>query len=462
MNMKKRTKYAGLGLLCLMSALPQAEAAPSVGQPNVLIILADDLGYGDLGYTGCKDILTPHIDRLAAQSVICTDGHVSGAVCGPSRAGLISGRYQQRVHHEYNSSHCEDDVVTLAHHMRDAGYTTMAVGKWHIGPDPQKVGFDHFTGLLGGSRAYFPQKKIGAVQRFMRDGKSVEQAGWTYLTDFMTEEGMRMLRGREKGKPFFLYMSYTTPHTPLHTREDIEARYAHIEHKGRRKYAAMVASLDEEVGQWLDFLEKEGLRENTIVVFFSDNGGATINNSNNGLWRGMKGSFWEGGQRVPFLVSWPGTLKPGWYNQAIISLDLTPTFLAAAGKPVEKSGVATDGVNLLPYLRDGKPGHPHELLYWRQGPGRAVREKDLIFIKTLEDNGSLNNRMLFDLINDPMQRENLAEKRPGDVARLDAFLVKWESELPEVNGGMAEGYRKNYRAKHHMDVIGRDAERRLP
>ena len=435
-------------------------AAPN--QPNVLIILADDLGYGDLGYTGCKDIFTPHIDRLAASGIICTDAHVSSSVCGPSRAGLLAGRYQQCVHHEFNSSHLEEDTVTMAHHMRDAGYTTLAVGKWHLGADPHNLGFDHFTGLMGGSRSYFPQKKPSAGHDFMRDGESVEQAGWTYLTDFMTEEGMRMVRERKADKPFFLYMSYTTPHTPLHTREDLEAQYAHIENKGRRKYAAMVASLDEEVGEWLAFLEKEGLRDNTIVVFFSDNGGATINHSNNGLWRGMKGSFWEGGQRVPFIVSWPGTVKSGWYNQTLSSLDLMPTFLAAAGKPVEKSGVVTDGVNLLPYLRDGKNGVPHERLFWRMDPARAVRDKNLVLIKTLEDDGSLNNIMLFDLVEDPMQRENLVEKRPEDAARLDALLVKWESELPEVNGSMAQGYRENYRAKHHMDVIGRAAERRLP
>ena len=444
---------------CMASVTDVATAGD---KPNILVILADDLGYGDLGYTGCKDIRTPHIDRLAASGVICTDGHVSGSVCSPSWAGLISGRYQQYVHHEFNSSHYEPGVVTLAHHMRAAGYVTLAVGKWHLGLDPREVGFDHFTGLLGGSRGYYPSDKIGREQVFMRDGESVEQTGWTYLTDFMTEEGMRMVREREEDKPFFLYMSYTTPHTPLHTREDLEARHVNIEHKGRRRYAAMVASLDEEVGEWLDFLDQEHLRDNTIVVFLSDNGGATINWSNNGPWRGMKGSYWEGGQRVPFIVSWPGTLQPGWYNQAIISLDLTPTFLAAAGKPVENSGVETDGVNLLPYLRDGKAGYPHELLYWRQGPVRAVREKDLILIKTLEDDGSLDNILLFDLVNDPMQREDLVERRPDDASRLDALLVNWESELPEVNGSMAEVYRNNYRRKHHMDVIGRDAERRLP
>jgi len=273
---------------------------------------------------------------------------------------------------------------------------------------------------------------------------------------------MRMVRGRPEGKPFFLYMSYTTPHTPLQPREDLAARYAHIEHKGRRKYAAMVASLDEEVGQWLEFLDKEGLRDNTLVVFLSDNGGATINWSNNGLWRGMKGSYWEGGQRVPFLVSWPGKLEHRWYNMPVISLDFTPTFLAAAGKPVAKSGVETDGVDLLPYLTGKKRGRPHDVLFWRVGPVRAVRDMDMILIKTLEDDGSLNNLLLFDLVADPMQRENLADKHPDEVKRLEARLAKWEATLPEVNGSMGKIYRNNYRRKHHMDVIGRAAERRLP
>ncbi len=458
-----KIKQVGSFVLCAVLSQSWVQAALlSNEKPNVLIILADDLGYGDLGFNGCKDIDTPNIDRLAASGVIFTDGHVSASVCGPSRAGLLTGRYQQYSHHEYNSSHFKNDVVTLGNRMQAEGYETLAVGKWHVGQDPLKVGFDHFTGLLGGSRSYYPQKKIGSHERFMRDGKSVEQDGWSYLTDFMTEEGMRMVHEREEGKPFFLFMAYTTPHTPLNTREDLEARYSHIKHGGRRRYCAMVASLDEEVGQWLDYLEQEGLRENTIIAFFSDNGGATINNSNNGLWRGMKGSLWEGGQRVPFVISWPGTIKPGWYNQAVISLDLTPTFLAATGNPIEKSGVVTDGVNLLPYLKDGKSGSPHEHLYWRMGPARAVRENDLVLIKTLKSDGSLDNMMLFDLINDPMQRENLAEVRIEDRDRLDELLVKWESGLPEVNGEMPAYYQKNCFLKHRMDVLGRAAERSLP
>ena len=166
-----------LTILCAVASSGLAAPKP----PNILIILADDLGYGDLGYTGCKDIPTPNIDRLAASGIICTDGHVSGSVCGPSRAGLLAGRYQQKVHCEYNSSHYEEGVVTLAHHMRDAGYSTQAVGKWHLGLDPQTVGFDHFTGLIGGSRSYFPKEKIGKLQVFMRDGKSVEQEGHKIL-----------------------------------------------------------------------------------------------------------------------------------------------------------------------------------------------------------------------------------------------------------------------------------------
>ena len=175
-----------------------------------------------------------------------------------------------------------------------------------------------------------------------------------------------------------------------------------------------------------------------------------------------EGQLLEGGHRVPFVISWPGILRPGWYNQPIISLDLTPTFLAAAGKPIEENGLLTDGVNLLPYLRDGKAGRPHEYIYWRQSPVRAVREMDLILIKTLEDNGDLNNLLMFDLVNDPMQRENLVKDRPEDAARLNAALAKWEDGLPDTNGSMAKGYRDNYRRKHHMDVIGRHAERRLP
>lgn len=441
--------------------LPGQENSPTpIGQaPNVLVILADDLGYGDLGITGCKDIRTPNIDRLAAGGVFCTDGHVAASVCAPSRCGLLTGLAPARQGFEANQDMLLPGSRTIARTLRDHGYTTLGVGKWHMGPDPLAMGFDHFTGLAGGGRSYFPSAKTDKDGRITRDGKDAESDGWTYLTDFLTDEGMRLVKQRDLAKPFFLYMSYTTPHTPLEPRADHLAAYAGITNKGRRNYAAMVASLDEEVGQWLDFLEKENLARRTIIVFLSDNGGATINHSDNGPWRGMKGSYWEGGQRVPFIVSWPGTLKPGSYEKAVTILDLLPTALGASGRSCPQ---ATDGVNLLPFLSGRDPGTPHERLYWRFGVCSAARDNTLMLIRTREEDGRVHAVTLFDLATDPGQTKDLAASRPEDTKRLLAQLDQWESGLPAPRELDALPYRDNLRRKHEMDVVGRDAERKLP
>ncbi|MEN9362075.1 MAG: Arylsulfatase precursor [Verrucomicrobiota bacterium] len=442
----------------LLLAAEELKPAPPPA-PNVLVILADDLGYGDLGITGCKDIKTPNIDRLARRGIFCSDGHVAASVCAPSRCGLLTGLAPARQGFDDNGDMLLPESKTIAHAMRDAGYESLGVGKWHMGPEPMKMGFDHFTGLAGGGRSYFPSAKTGKGQRMTRDGQDVELEGWTYLTDFMTEEGMRMVKARPPGKAFFLYMSYTTPHTPLEPRPDLFKQYEGIAAKGRRNYAAMVASLDEEVGQWLDFLDKEGMAEDTLIVFLSDNGGATINSSDNGAWRGMKGSYWEGGQRIPFIVSWPGTLKPGIYDKAVSALDFIPTFLGAAGQSPKQP---TDGVNLLPFLKGENPARPHRNLFWRFSNVQAVRDLDLMLIKTFEEDGKVHAVTLFDLASDPGQTRDLATARPEDRARLEKLLEEWNQTNPAPRALVGKNYRDNLRRKHEMDVIGRDAERKLP
>ena len=451
--------------LCLIAAAllsgasHASGAAPQPAGPNIIVILADDLGYGDLGYTGCKDIPTPNIDRLASRGVVCTDGHVAASVCAPSRCGLLTGRAPARQGFDANQEMLLPESRTIGHALREAGYTTLGVGKWHMGTDPLATGFDHFTGLAGGGRDYFPNAKTGKDQRLTRDGKDIELEGWTYLTDFMTEEGMRLITNRPAGKPFFLYMSYTTPHTPLQPRADLFAKFSGIPQKGRRNYAAMVASLDEEVGQWLDFLEREKLAQNTLVVFLSDNGGATINNSDNGPWRGMKGSYWEGGQRVPFIVSWPGTLKPGAYGKPVSSLDFIPTFLAIGGHKYDQPA---DGVNLMPFLTGKNKGRPHDRLFWRFSNVQAVRDLDLILIRTFEEDGRVHAITLFDLAVDPGQTNNIAAPRAADRDRLLAALDEWNESNAAPRSLVGKGFRDNIRRKHEMDVIGRDAERKLP
>lgn len=427
--------------------------------PNVLIILADDLGYGDLGFTGCKDILTPNIDRLAQRGIFCTDGHVAASVCAPSRCGLLTGLAPARQGFDANRDMLLPGSRTIMQALRKEGYTTLGVGKWHQGPNPLSMGFDHFTGLAGGSRSYFPSAGTQRDLRIMRDGKDAETEGWTYLTDFITEESMRLVKQRPAEKPFFLYTSYTTPHTPLQPRPDILKRYAQIKNKGRRNYVAMVASLDEEVGEWLSFLEKEHLDKNTLIFFLSDNGGATINNSDNGPWRGMKGSYWEGGQRVPFIISWPGVLKPGQFDKTVSSLDFLPTILGASSRTCPQP---TDGTNLMPCLIGQDKGQPHETLFWRYGVCSAWRENNLMLIRTYEEDGSIHATTLFDLAADPEQTHNLAAERPADCTRLADHLEAWRKQLPAPRALDDKVYRDNIRRKHEMDVIGRDAERKLP
>lgn len=455
--MKKTLTYFAALLLASQAALRAADTPTN--KPNVLVILADDLGYGDLGFTGCKDIRTPNIDRLARGGVFCADGHVAASVCAPSRCGLLTGLAPSRQGFDDNQAMLLPTSHTIGHAMQGAGYTTLGVGKWHMGPEPRSVGFDHFTGFAGGGRNYFPSPKTSADQRLLRDGEDIETAGWTYLTDRLTEEGMRLIKARESGRPFFIYMAYNTPHTPLQPRPDLLERFEGIQNRGRRNYAAMVASLDEEVGEWLDFLAKEKLDNNTIVVFLSDNGGATINSSDNGPWRGMKGSYWEGGQRVPFIVSWPGTIKPGRYDKPVTAFDFIPTFLAAAGATLAKP---TDGINLLPYLTGEKGGRPHEHLFWHFSNVAAVREHDLMLIRTREEDGAVHGITLFDLAADPGQTKDLHRECPADTERLVARLDQWEKELPAPRALVGRVYRDNIRRKHEMDVTGRDAERKLP
>ena len=457
-------------LAAACAGLGPSPAAPPPARPNVLLILADDLGYADLGFTGVSDIPTPALDALAARGVVCSDGHVSASVCAPSRAGLLTGRYQQRTGFECNLGQGNgllEGTATFPAALQEAGYATTLVGKWHLGAEahnhPRVLGFDHFTGLLAGSRSYFPlggAKSPGRTRRIERDGEVVPEEELGYLTDFFTAEGERAIRGRDRSRPFFLHMSYTAPHGPMHAREDLERRFGEIESPRRRKYAAMVAALDEGVGRLLRALDDEGITEETLVVFLSDNGGATGNASDNGPWRGMKGSKWEGGQRVPFVVSWPGRLVPGRYDEAVSSLDLAATFRRAAGAPPAE---VADGVDLVPFLAGERSGEgPHPTLFWRRAVASAAREGDWKLIRAETAPGVMGAPILVNLAEDPGERVDRAADEPDRVERLLGLLAGWEDAMVPPRWLTAEVWRENQRKKHRMDVVGRDAERRLP
>ena len=459
-----------LSALVLLTACASLEVGKeSASRPHVIWIIADDLGYADLGFTGCTDIPTPNLDRLARRGVVCTDGHVSASVCAPSRAGLITGRYQQRFGFECNLGSNKDgllpDVPTAARLMGDAGYECVAVGKWHLGyveeNHPLEVGFEHFTGLRGGSRSYFPKldKRPSKAQRIERDRVEVPESEFSYVTDLFTDEACRLVVERDEERPLFMYLSYTAPHGPMHARADLFERFSGIEAEKRRKYAAMVAAMDEGIGRLLSTLEAEGMTEETMIVFLSDNGGATGNASDNGAWRGMKGSKWEGGQRVPFVVSWPGALEGGEYAEMISSLDLLPTALSVAGAEVPDD---LDGVDLMPFLGGERAGSPHEVLYWRRFVAAAVREGDWKLVRVREADDTFRAPVLVNLADDPGELVDRSGGEPERVARMRLMMEGWESGLSEPRWQEGEVWQNNQRKKHEMGLVGRDAERSFP
>ena len=451
---------------------PDAEETDS--QPNIIVIVADDLGYSDLGSYGSEIIRTPHIDALASGGVRATDGYVSAAVCSPSRAGLYTGRYQPRFGYEYNTSG-RDTVVglptderTLADMLKDAGYSTGLIGKWHLGKSkqhhPLSRGFDEYFGVLAGGTSYIDSRKPGVQSWPQRNAPTTrgdanaifdgfEQVDVEeYLTDVFADRAADFIR-RHKDERFFLMLTPNSPHTPLQATSEYYDRYPDVEPEGRRIFAAMVSSVDDYVGDVVAELRANGLEGNTLIVFTSDNGCVKYLSQDvcsNDPLRGSKRFHLEGGIRVPFIFHWPAGLPAGrTYEQPIISLDLYSTLAAAAGS----DETAQDSVNLLPYLRGEQEEPPHEFLFWRFKPNIAVRWGDWKMWKVnktdlTEEALTIGGRrlpeveypgdspmgqltVLYDLSEDVGETQNLAEQHPEIVERLEAELKAWNEELVE-------------------------------
>ncbi|MBM3957414.1 MAG: sulfatase-like hydrolase/transferase, partial [Gemmatimonadetes bacterium] len=363
------------------AAMP-AGASADKRPPGVIVILADDLGYNDLSIHGSADIPTPHIDSLAINGVRCTDAYVTAPVCSPSRAGLLTGRYQNRFGFEFLVS---PDAVTdsgekaglglnektLADHFKSLGYITGCIGKWHLGDTPahlpMKRGFDVFYGSSGQAN-YFQPALIDS--RHTSAPVKMREPGY-YLTDDYARRAVAFVEEHAE-RPFFLYLPHFAVHTPYEADEARLAKFSHIVDPKRRTFAAMASALDDAVGALLAALRKSGIEDNTLLFFLSDNGGTGGVGDNRPL-RGGKGSTWEGGIRTPFLVQWKGRLPAGMvYREPITSLDIVPTTLAAAGGVTDPAW-KLDGVNLLPHFQGATSEAPHEALYWRFGTQRAVR-----------------------------------------------------------------------------------------
>lgn len=369
----------------LFTAFSLHPVKKKVGKPNIIIVLVDDLGYQDVGFNGCKDIPTPNIDRIANNGVKFTNGYVTYSVCGPSRAGLITGRYQDRFGSGRNPLFAPKDInqglplseQTIAEILKPKGYTSMAVGKWHLGAHkalrPLKRGFDEFFGFLSGGHTYFPEnmnlKDISEVKsqyaayrtKLLKNDTRVEET--EYLTDALSRETVKFIENN-KDNPFCIYLAYNAPHAPLQATPKYLNRFPDIKDKNRKTYAAMVSAVDDGVGAVLDKLEELKIDDNTIIFFLSDNGGPEHKNaSDNGVLRDGKGSLFEGGVRVPFAVQWKGQIKGGKvYDNPISSLDIVATIAHYAdAEPKNK----LDGVNIVPYVNGKNKSLPHEQLYWR-------------------------------------------------------------------------------------------------
>ena len=427
----------------LLTLLSLAFAAVAAEKPNILIIVADDLGYADVGFQGAKDIPTPHLDALAARSVRCTSGYVSHPFCSPTRAGLLTGRYQQRFGHENNPAWLPESTVaglplsqtTMPQVLKTAGYATGAVGKWHLGAHPQfhpnRRGFDDYFGILGGGHIYIPGSKGGVEYNIPLDRNNAQETHTEYLTEHFGKEAPAFIQRHAK-QPWLLYLAFNAPHTPLQAADKYLDRVKTIADEQRRAYAAMICAMDDAIGATLAAVKATGAEENTLVFFISDNGGPNlakktgVNFTNNSPLRGAKGDVLEGGIRVPFLVSWPAKLPRGKdYAQPVIQLDFFATAVAVSGAALP-AGVKLDGVNLIPFLSGEKTGAPHEHLFWRTGGGDqlAVRVGDWKWMR--RQNGTPK---LYNLAKDISETTDLAAKESAKAAELEKAALAWNAEL---------------------------------
>lgn len=428
-------RLASLLALFLLTLEGAAQPTP-VQRPNVILILADDLGYADIGVHGCRDIPTPHLDALAARGVRCSNGYSSHPFCSPMRAGLMAGRYQHRFGYVSNVPYDPQNIhlglptseKTIAQRLQEVGYRTGMSGKWHLGAShlhhPNKRGFDFFYGFLGGGHDYFEvdlRRPMGEgyAQPLDRNGKPENLE--TYLTDALTREAVGFI-GRNQEHPFFFYLAYNAPHTPMQAPEDLLVKFLDIADPKRRAYAAMVHAMDRGIGEVMAALDRHGLRETTLVFFLSDNGGPSFANaSSNAPLRGDKGDVYEGGIRVPFLISWPGTLPEGAvYDHPVISLDISRTALEVGqARLVPK----LDGVNLIPFLSGQDEAPPHQALFWRKDDGTAwaVRSGNTKLLMTRDRSAE----ELYQLDSDLAEQRNVAKLHPDQVAAARSLYAAW-------------------------------------
>jgi arylsulfatase A-like enzyme len=460
-----QTMKRTLPLLALLAIICSTASAT---KPNVLVIVADDLGYADIGVHGGTQVPTPNIDALAASGVRCTSGYVFAPYCSPSRAGFLTGRCQTRFGHEFNPHVGDDEKLglpldqrTIADRLREAGYATGLIGKWHQGYSPshhpQSRGFDDYFGFLVGGHNYLLRKDAEATfgsahshNMIYRSRELQKLDGYT--TDLFTDEALAFMDRHDRGlrnghgQPWFLYLAYNAVHTPLEVLEKYGARVpASVTDPERRGYLSLLIGLDDDIGRVTAYLRETGRDKDTLVFFFSDNGGSgrkpflAYNTGINTPLRGDKGQTLEGGIRVPFFVSWPGKLPAGkTYDHPVTTLDILPTACALAGAKVPAD---LDGVDLLPHLTGENPAAPHDMLAWRFGPQKAIRKGKWKLVDWRDFAAKQNSGwQLYDLSQDIGEKTDLATAQPQMVAELTHAWDEWNSHniAPLWHGALTE------------------------
>lgn len=429
--MKTSKLFLFLGLI-LMAKFNYAQKK-SAEKPNIVLIMADDMGYGDLGCYGNEDIKTPNIDKLAENSLKFTDFHSNGAVCTPTRAALLTGNYQQRsglegviyVRGETRETGLDtDSTTTIAELLKSNGYATGIMGKWHLGYkekfNPVNQGFDEFYGYLSGNVDYHSHYDNSGIYDWWHNLDSIQEKG--YSTDLITQHSVDFINAHKK-EPFFLYVPQEAPHAPFQGRNDPAYRFPNTEFSyygnvkdSLRAYKEMIEVMDEGVGKIMSALKKNDLEKNTLVIFLSDNGSEVF--GNNGVLRGDKGSLYEGGHRVPALAYWKGKIKSGKSSETLLTMDFLPTFLAITDtQPPEK--IKFDGVDFTDVLfnRWKLKKRP---VFWRYRGQKVVREKEWkLFI-------SKRDTALYNLDMDIRETNNLSKENPEKVKDLAKKLTEWE------------------------------------
>ena len=437
-----------------------AKSGIAASGPNLIVILTDDQGYADVGFNGSPDIRTPNIDTIAANGVRFTNGYVSYPVCAPSRAGLLTGRYQGRFGFTTNPTidPAQENAglplteKNMAEVLSQVGYTSTIIGKWHMGTHPShhplNRGFDEFFGFLSGGHDYYPESlTLESLEQVSRKWewyrtKIIKNRTSViideYLTDELSNEAVSFVeRHHGDSDPFFLYLAYNAPHTPMQATQKYLDRFPNLTGK-RQVYAAMLSAVDDGVGRLLKTVRKHGIEEKTLIFYLSDNGGAANNASINAPLRAHKGSLYEGGIHVPFAAQWKGTLPAGVdYDHPVISLDIMATIADLAGAPIRED-YPLDGVNLVPYLTGEAAGAPHDHLFWRKfdSMSRAVR---MGHYKLVDTDRNTTQMELYNLYTDIGEQDLLAKRyydenadqkdAPDKLQEMMRAWAKWSRHL---------------------------------